>query len=74
MITLFVNINGRLVAIEARVSESTQTIDGKEYHLVQHNNEGGFRYLATKESIQKAKNDSRAANDAMELIAMEEGF
>ena len=74
LLTIFAHIQGKLVAIEVRISTNTKLIDGIDYHLVEHQNEGGFRYLATSDAIEKLKKDSQDANVAMEELATEEGF
>jgi len=61
----------KIVPIEAKVSESTITHEGSEFHLVQHSG-SGFRYLADPKTVGNLENSE--LDQSMDDLAAEEGF
>jgi len=67
--TIIVVIEGKLVAINVQISEETREVDGEQYHLVRHDTDSQFQYLATEKAVNKLRKSSTKASQAMDELA-----
>lgn len=63
-----VPIAGKIVSIDVLVSDETRELDGKDYHLVKHDNAKGFRYLATSSALKTMDKLSEVSQNIMDEL------
>ena len=64
---IYIEIKGKIIGYDARVSENTRAIKGLDYHLVEHISTG-FKYLISEEELKDLRKVSIEISQLMSEI------
>ena len=70
---IYIEVRGKIIGYDAKVSESTRPIKGSNYHLVEHVSTG-FKYLISEEELMTLRSQSSEIDKLMNEIDLNGDF